>query len=105
MSKLFRQWPWLVVVAGVSFASDRIGQLPGGLTGVREYLFAPGVVGYLLAGGVHGGASSETLVLAWDFANGVFWTLVLWWCVGRIRRRRSSAQPEKREKPGATRRR
>lgn len=44
---------------------------------VWQVLFAPGVIATVLAGGLHGGASSSTLVLVWSVANGLFWAAVV----------------------------
>jgi hypothetical protein len=40
-----------------------------------DVLIMPGIIGYMLVGGVHGGASVTTLKVATCVANGFFWGL------------------------------
>lgn len=46
--------------------------------GAFDILIMPGVVGYLLIGGVHGGASERALELAQSISNGFFWGFAAW---------------------------
>lgn len=39
-------------------------------------LLSPGIVGFALAGGVHGGASGSALAAAWGLATGIAWAAV-----------------------------
>ena len=38
------------------------------------WLFAPGFIGEVLLGGVHGGEPESVLRIGWCIANGLFWT-------------------------------
>jgi hypothetical protein len=53
-------------------------------------LLVPSVVGFMLVGGVHGGASDTTVTIAMAIANGVIWALLvlgLLWGWHRVTRR------------------
>jgi hypothetical protein len=50
-----------------------------------QIVFAPGMLGYLLLGGVHGSASVSSLSLAWSVTNGLFWAGVMQFCLNVAR--------------------
>ena len=71
---------WVIVTLGMTGGAALIVQSPDPLTGLLRYLFAPGVLGYLLVGGIHGGASETTLKGAYVLANGLAWGCLAWCC-------------------------
>ena len=56
-------------------------------TGSLHWFLAPGVLGAMAAGGVHGGASETTLWIAWSVSNGLAWAAALFGCEWLVRRR------------------
>jgi hypothetical protein len=83
-----RRWLWVVVALGMAGGAGLMvsGRSPSG--GVLEVLFAPGIIGYMLVGGVHGGESAVTLGIAYVVANGVVWGCIAWY-FARVAQRRS----------------
>ena len=43
-----------------------------------QWLLNPSVIGMMLVGGVHGGASEPLMLTAMSIANGLFWTALSW---------------------------
>lgn len=65
MHKVLQQWPWLIVVIVVTAAAAFTAQLNAEPSSwLLRYLFAPGVIGYFLVGGIHGNASDTTRLVA-----------------------------------------
>lgn len=76
---LRRMWPYLLVAIGVASAAGYEGRVSSKpLPGVLKVLLAPGTVGFMLVGGVHGGLSDSVQVLAWAVTNGLFWAVLVW---------------------------
>jgi hypothetical protein len=63
----------LLVGAAVTVLTIWLNQREDWLHEMFRPLLSPGVIGYILAGGVHGGASAETLDLVWGVGNGLVW--------------------------------
>jgi hypothetical protein len=71
-------WPWLIIEAALTCATSiAYEKIPASSHALLGWLIAPGLIGELLVGGVHGGASQATREVAWSEANGAFWAVVL----------------------------
>jgi hypothetical protein len=62
------------------------------MSAMWQIIFAPGVVGFLLLGGVHSGADAGALVFAYSLVNGLFWAGILQ-CVLFARNQSRSRNP------------
>jgi hypothetical protein len=70
--------PWLVLGAVLAgFTAVAYERIPEDSHSPLLWLFAPGLIGEMLVGGVHGGAQESTQEIAWSISNGLFWTAVL----------------------------
>jgi ABC-type iron transport system FetAB permease component len=68
-------WLWLVLAVAIVLATAiAYERIPEGSHSPFIWLFAPGFIGEVLLGGVHGGEPESVLKLGWCIANGLFWT-------------------------------
>jgi hypothetical protein len=83
-----KQWPWALLAIGVACATAAAYEHASSDSPLI-WLYAPGFIGEVLAGGVHGGASERVLEAAWSVANGLFWAtaLKILFFLGRVARR------------------
>lgn len=68
-----RRYLWLIVAVVVGLFTAAMFTRDGGPPVWTHLLLAPGLVGYALAGGVHGDASEWLLTVATAAVAGLFW--------------------------------
>ncbi len=71
-------WPWPIIAAALKFVTSvAYEKIPPSSHSLVNWLIAPGFLGEFIVRGIHSGASSSTIEIAWSMANAAFWTAVL----------------------------
>ncbi|HEV7704575.1 MAG TPA: hypothetical protein VGO46_09795 [Gemmatimonadaceae bacterium] len=71
-----------MLACAFAIAFDRISEVSHS---PLEWLLAPGIIGEILVGGVHGLSSESIQNIALGVSNGVFWTAAIWAVFALIR--------------------